>query len=90
VDAEIVNSSEPAGVDVHRTIDREVDLVMSAVNLVASGGAPSTMVVGLRLTDAVIEIVRPQAAARGVVLEPLWSADESTADVRVVRERADE
>ena len=30
---------------------------MSAVDLVAGGGAPSTMVVGLRLTDAVIDIV---------------------------------
>jgi len=58
---------------------------MSAVNLVASGGAPSTMVVGLRLTDAVIEIVRPIAAERGVTLEPMWSADETAADVRVRR-----
>jgi hypothetical protein len=78
-----VNDTESAAV--RRTIDREVELLMSAVNLVASGGAPSTMVVGLRLTDAVIEIVRPIAAERGVVLEPLWGADEDTADVRVHR-----
>ena len=71
---------------VRRAIDREVELVMSAVNLVAAGGAPSTMVVGLRLTDAVVEIVRPIARDRGVVVEPLWSADEGTADVRVYRE----
>jgi len=81
-----VNSSESAGVEVRRTIDREVALVMSAVNLVASGGAPSTMVVGLRLTDAVIDIVRPNASDLGVVLEPLWGADETTADIRVYRE----
>ena len=56
---------------------------MSAVNLVASGGAKSTTVVGLRLTDAVIEIVRPIATERGVVLEPLWGSDEGTIDVRV-------
>ena len=56
---------------------------MSAVDLVATGGAPSTMVAGLRLTDAVIEIVRPSPATAGVVVEPLWSADEDTADVRV-------
>ena len=78
-----MNDTESAAV--RRTIDREVELLMSAVNLVASGGAPSTMVVGLRLTDAVIEIVRPIAAERGVVLEPLWGADEDTADVRVHR-----
>jgi hypothetical protein len=69
--------------DVQRSIDREVDLVMSAVNLVASGGAPSTVVAGLRLTDSVIEIVRPMAARRGVVIEPLWGPDETTSDVRV-------
>ena len=71
--------------DIHRSIDREVDLVMSAVDLVASGGAPSTMVVGLRLTDAVIEIVRPRAVERGVVVEPVWGPGEETADVRVRR-----
>ncbi len=74
-------------VDVRRTIDREVALVLSAVDLVASGGAPSTMVVGLRLTDAVIEIVRPIADERGVILEPLWGSDEDTADVRVRRRK---
>jgi hypothetical protein len=78
-----VNDTESAAV--RRTIDREVELLMSAVNLVASGGAPSTMVVGLRLTDAVIEIVEPIAAERGVILEPLWGSDEETADVRVHR-----
>ena len=69
-----VNGTEPADAHVRRTIDREVELLMSAVYLVASGGAPSTMVVGLRLTDAVIAIVRPIAAERGLVLEPLWGS----------------
>ncbi len=73
---------------VRHAIDREVELVLSAVNLVASGGAPSAMVVGLRLTDAVVEIVRPIATDRGVVVQPLWSADEDTTDVRVYREVA--
>lgn len=76
---------ESESVHVRQAIDREVDLVLSAVNLVATGGAPSTMVVGLRLTDVVVEIVRPIASDRGVVVEPLWSADEDTADVRVYR-----
>jgi hypothetical protein len=80
-----VKDPESEAIHVRRTIDREVELVLSAVNLVASGGAPSTMVVGLRLTDAVVEIVRPIAIDRGVVLEPLWTADEDTADVRVYR-----
>ena len=69
-------------------IDREVDLVTSAINLVASGGAPSTMVVGLRLTDSVIQIVGPLAAQRGVVIDQLWGSDETTSDIRVRLERA--
>lgn len=76
---------EAAAHDVQRAIDREVELVTSAINLVASGGASSTMVIGLRLTDAVIEIVQPLAARRGVVVEPLWGPDETTRDVRVLR-----
>ena len=80
-----MNGTESAGFDVRRTIDREVELVTSAINLVATGGAPSVMVVGLRLTDAVVEILRPMAEQRGVVLEPLWGSDEDTADVRVRR-----
>ena len=83
-----MNDRETESATVRRAIDREVELVLSAVNLVASGGAPSTMVVGLRLTDAVVDIVRPIAGDRGVVVEPLWSADEETADVRVYREVA--
>ncbi len=76
---------ESESAHVRQAIDREVELVLSAVNLVATGGAPSTMVAGLRLTDAVVEIVRPIATDRGVIVEPLWSADEDTADVRVYR-----
>lgn len=83
-----MRNADSEAAHVRRTIDREVELVLSAVNLVASGDARSTMVVGLQLTDAVVEIVRPMAADRGVVLEPLWGADEATADVRVYREVA--
>ncbi len=82
-----MNHTEPEAVQ--RTIDREVELVLSAVNLVAGGGAPSTMVVGLRLTDAVMVIVGPIAAERGVTLEPMWGSDEGTADVIVRRRVAD-
>jgi hypothetical protein len=71
--------------EVQRTIDREVALLTSAVDLVASGGAPSTLVGGLRLGEAVLVIVGPIAVDRGVILEPLWTADESGVDVRVRR-----
>ncbi len=71
--------------DVQRTIDREVDLIASAIDLVASGGATATTVAGLRLADAALAIVRPRADASGVIVEALWGADEGTTDVRVHR-----
>lgn len=82
--------SEPgaSAAELQHVIDREVDLVTSAINLVATGGAPSTMVVGLRLTDSVIQIVGPLAAQRGVVIDQLWGSDETTSDIRVRLERA--
>lgn len=69
--------------EVQRTIDREADLLMGAILLVASGGARSTTVAGLRLGEAVMAVVGPFAAESGVILEPLWSADEGGCDVRV-------
>jgi hypothetical protein len=80
-----MDHTDTTAVDVRRTIDREVDILLSAVALVAAGGAPSTTVAGLRLTEAVVDIVRPIAADRGVELEPLWTADEDLGDVRVRR-----
>jgi hypothetical protein len=83
-----VNSTDrtPAG-DVERTLDREVELLMSAVNLIASGGAPSATVAGLRLAEAAMSIVGPRAKEQGVVLDALWGTDEDelTCDVRVRR-----
>lgn len=75
----------PTG-EVQRTLDREADLLMSAVNLVAAGVAPSTVVAGLRLAEAVIAIVQPIADERGVILEPLWGSDEDGLDIRVRRD----
>ncbi len=49
--------------EVQHALDREVELVSSAIDLVASHGAPSATVAGLRLADLVIEIVGPGAAA---------------------------
>ena len=71
--------------DIQAAIDREVALVTSAVDLVASGGAPAATVAGLRLAEAVVQIARPHADAVGVTLESLWSADEGTTDIRVHR-----
>ena len=65
------------------TIDREAELLASAVRLVASGGARRTTVGNLRLSEAAIAIVRPLASDLGVVLEPLWRTDEEGVDVLI-------
>lgn len=74
---------EEPGADVRRAIDREVALLQSAVDLVSSGVARSTTVVGLRVLEAAVEIVGPRARERGVAIEPLWGPGEQVTDVRV-------
>jgi len=69
--------------EVQRTIDREADLLTGAILLVASGGARSTTVAGLKLGEAAMAVVSAFATERGVILEPLWGADEAGCDVRV-------
>ena len=66
-------------------IDREAELLASAVRLVASGATSRTTVAGLRLSEAAIEIVHPLARQLGVVVEPIFGPDESTTDVVVRR-----
>lgn len=82
------HTDQTVGHEVRRTIDQEIELVTSAVTLVATGGASSATVVGLRLGEAVIAILAPEAAERGLRLEPLWGPDEAGLDIRVVREHA--
>ena len=71
--------------DVAQRIDREADLLASAVRLVASGAAARTTVAGLGLSAAAIDLVRPLAGSLGVVIEPIFGPDEATTDVRVRR-----
>ena len=81
----MTDQDSAAAHEVRRTIDRETALLQSAVELVASGGATSATVSGLRLAESVLAAVAPGAAARGIELHPLWTTDESGCDVRVVR-----
>ena len=76
---------DPTG-DVAHLIDREAELLASAVRLVASGASPRTTVAGLRLSEAAIDIVHPLAGQLGVVDRADLRPDESTTDV-VVRRR---
>lgn len=77
-----------SALETRKRLDREVELVSTAVALVASGAALATTVAGLRLTEQVIEIVGPEAARQGVTVEPIWGPDETSNDVRVRRDEA--
>ena len=75
---------DPSG-EVAHTLDREVELLASAIRLVASGASPRTTVAGLRLSEPAIALVRPLAGELGVAIEPVASGDEATTDVVVHR-----
>ena len=71
--------------EVRATLDRETDLLIGAIRLVASGGARSADVAGLRLAESAMTLARPDAEAAGLTLTPLWRSDESGCDVHVGR-----
>lgn len=72
-------SDEP----VERALDRDTALLDSAVRLVASGSARSVTVAGLSVALAAMAVVVPLAAALGIILEPLWTVDQTLTDIRV-------
>jgi hypothetical protein len=70
---------------VRARLDHEHRLVSEAIFLVSSGASPRVTVAGLRYGEQILEAVRPLAAARRVRLIPIWTTDESGADVQVER-----
>jgi hypothetical protein len=81
-----MNSSSPvsaASMDLRRAVQREVELVEGAIKVVASGAATGTTVAGIRFGEEVLRLCRPMAALGDVILEPIWRADDSGADIHV-------
>ena len=68
---------------VRNRLDSELRLVQEAIMLVAAGAAPSVLVAGLRLGDAVLEPATRLAEEAGVRVVPLWTIDEQHLDIRV-------
>jgi hypothetical protein len=69
------------------TLEKEMRLIREAIALVASGRAPRTVVAGLQLSEALLAPAGQMAAEAGVVLVPLWHADDSGADIAIERAR---
>ncbi len=68
-----------------RGIEHELDLVRSAIGMVASGGAPRVSLVGLRLGEQLLGQARQMALQAGVRIVPLWRSDEAGLDIAVER-----
>ncbi|HYM82978.1 MAG TPA: hypothetical protein VEY67_02355 [Candidatus Dormibacteraeota bacterium] len=66
-------------------VDHELELVRGAIVMVASGGSSRVSVGGLRFGEQLLEPARRLARAAGVVVIPLWSADEAGAGIAIVR-----
>ena len=78
-------STDATGDPAIRTIEHELDLVRSAIALVASGGAPSVTLVSLRFGEQLISPASRLALEAGVRIVPLWSADDGGASLSFER-----
>ncbi len=78
--------SDPTTLDrdqTRRSIERELDLVAVAIQLVAGGGSPGVTLLGLEFGPAILAGSAQAAIDAGVILEPLWRPEESACDIRV-------
>jgi hypothetical protein len=76
---------ERSTTDVGATLEREAELIVSAMRLVAAGFASRSIVAGLGMTDSALAIVAGQAASLGVVVEAIARPDRQGRDVLVRR-----
>jgi hypothetical protein len=67
------------------TLEHELRLVDEALDAVASGRFPSVTVAGLRFGDELLPGARARAAARGLVVRPLFHSGEHGSDLVVER-----
>ncbi len=78
--------SEPLTVDAIRS---ELAEVMAAISLVSAGVATRVVVSNIAFGEQLLHRARAVAAGRGLVVEPLWHADDRGCDLRVERPTAD-
>ena len=68
-----------------RTLEQEMRLVRNAIDMVASGASRRVVVASLQFGEKLVEPARGLAAEAGVRIVPLWTTDESGADIAVER-----
>ncbi len=79
-------SSSPRSMrEASQAVQRELAVVRTAIDMVASGAAPAVSVGGLRFGEQLIRPAERLALQAGVRVVPLWTIDESGADIRIER-----
>ncbi len=79
-------SSSPRSMrETARILERELGVVRTAIDMVASGAAPAVSVGNLHFGEQLIHPARRLALQAGVRVVPLWTLDESGADLRIER-----
>jgi hypothetical protein len=76
---------DPEQKNTRDALRRELELVLIAISLVASGGASGVTLAGLQFCSADLAGSTAAAHSAGVVLEPIWQADLAQCDIRVHR-----
>jgi hypothetical protein len=76
-------SADP--LETKRRLASEVTEVESAIALVASGSASRITLSGLKFGEQVAARFRPEATARGIVLEPILWPEDAGCDLIVRR-----
>jgi hypothetical protein len=66
-------------------IERELQTVRSAIDLVATGGSRRVVLAGLRFAGQLIRPARRMALGTGTRIVPLWNTDEGGGDLAVER-----
>jgi hypothetical protein len=67
-------------------LEHEMDMIRSAIDLVALGGSERVTVGGLQFGEALLEAATVMARRAGVRVVPLWDADDSGADLMIERD----
>ncbi len=82
-----MRSQHPDAPDaVERQLEREINEVRGAIEMVATGRATAISITGLRFGESLLEQLGPIAAERRVVLEPRWWPADSGCDLVVRRD----
>jgi hypothetical protein len=79
------HSTDQSATGVARALEREMNLVREAIEMVARGASPRVTLAGLRFGQTLLGTAWGLAIEAGVRLVPLWKPDDAGADIAVER-----